>query len=369
MSESNHRCRKPKTVHHLTSRIAHRVFFLKEEQRNDFMELMMGISEFTGIVLLGWCIMSDHFHILAYLPEVPDLTDEEVMLRYKAIRDLGGHCTEVYDFDRWRTQGEYGARMIDYAVTALKKRMYSIPHYMQMLKQWFTENYNAREGHKGTMWEATYHDRVIEFLDSYETRKCLAYVHLNPIRAAITPGYGGYCWCSFSVLVDTPDEIVEDDVSTGKVGQTGCAKKWRELALTGMRMVYGEGSEDEPRLTDEEMIEKHRVLMDDELEGWKLQKAKEIAGKRAAGYNLPPHPLTSEAMIAQAREHLLQVQDRLVALRAEREITERAEERRRLLIEEIKGIRDVYPNMPVADVASLVGLPIRTVYRYCKLVA
>ena len=113
MSQSNHRCRKPKTVHHLTSRIAHRVFFLKEEQRNDFMELMMGISEFTGIVVLGWFIMSDHFHILAYLPEVPDLTDEEVMLRYKAIRDLEGHCTEVYDFDRWRTRGEYGARMID----------------------------------------------------------------------------------------------------------------------------------------------------------------------------------------------------------------------------------------------------------------
>ena len=51
------------TVHHLTSRIAHRAFFLKEEERNDLVDLMVRVSEFSGIELLGWCVLDNHFHI------------------------------------------------------------------------------------------------------------------------------------------------------------------------------------------------------------------------------------------------------------------------------------------------------------------
>ena len=57
MAASNHRINDYGTVHHLTSRIAHRVYFLKEEERNDFIEIMLRVAEFCGIELIGWCIM------------------------------------------------------------------------------------------------------------------------------------------------------------------------------------------------------------------------------------------------------------------------------------------------------------------------
>ena len=69
MGFSNFRKREPFTVHHIMNRIAHRVFFLRDEERNDFIEMMRRVAEFTGIQLLGWCVMNNHFHILAYLPE------------------------------------------------------------------------------------------------------------------------------------------------------------------------------------------------------------------------------------------------------------------------------------------------------------
>ena len=78
------------------------------------------------------------------------------------------------------------------AILRLRARMYSISWFMKMLKQWFTEEYNRRNAHKGTMWEATYHDRVLAALTLQDTRDCLCYIHLNPIRAAITPDFDGY---------------------------------------------------------------------------------------------------------------------------------------------------------------------------------
>ena len=65
MANSNYRTKDHDTVHHLVSRIAHRVYFLKDEERNDFIEMMRRTAEFCGIELIGWCIMTNHFHILA----------------------------------------------------------------------------------------------------------------------------------------------------------------------------------------------------------------------------------------------------------------------------------------------------------------
>ena len=89
------------TVHHLTSRIAHRVFFLKEDERNDFVSLMMRVSAFSGVELIGWCIMNNHFHIYVYLPEPPQMTDEEVLARFKALK---GDAERIFADDGFGTE-------------------------------------------------------------------------------------------------------------------------------------------------------------------------------------------------------------------------------------------------------------------------
>lgn len=40
MANSNKRVKKYETIHHLVSRIAHRVYFLKEDERKDFLEIV-----------------------------------------------------------------------------------------------------------------------------------------------------------------------------------------------------------------------------------------------------------------------------------------------------------------------------------------
>ena len=76
MANSNARNKEHETVHHLVSRIAHRVYFLKESERMDFLEIVRRAAEFTGVRLLGWCVLGNHFHILVFLPS-PEMLDEQ----------------------------------------------------------------------------------------------------------------------------------------------------------------------------------------------------------------------------------------------------------------------------------------------------
>ena len=337
MSNSNHRITDYGTVHHLTSRIAHRVYFLKEEERNDFQELMLRVAHFCGLRLLGWCIMENHFHILVYLPNPETPSQGEVISRYRSLSGVMGRDDLACDFDRWARQGETGAKLIDDAVRRLRNRMYSIAWFMKLVKQWFTEGYNSRNSHRGTMWESTYHDRVIFDLDSQATRDCICYIHLNPIRAAITSSFDAYPWSSLTA-----------------------AREGDPVALSGLRMTYGGASD------DNELFARHHERMHELLEDYKMRQAEEIVRKRAAGCPAPSDPLTSAAMVAQAQAAAEKRQQEIIELHAARLIEREAAKRRKMLAKEILLVHQSDPSAKADAIARTVGEPLRKVYRYLQ---
>lgn len=332
------------TVHHLTSRIAHRVFFLKEEERNDFVSLMMRVSAFSGVELIGWCIMNNHFHIYVYLPEPPQMTDEEVLARFKALK---GDAERIFADDGFGTECRtLGAKMGDgrekaraERVAAIRRRMYSIAEYMRMIKQWFSEDYNRRNGHKGTMWEAIYGDHPMflpEELGGYEDlRDVLAYIHLNPIRAAMTDRFDGYAWSSYAAY-----------------------RKGDSVAVKAMRLAYA-GYDD-----DTEIVKVHEERMARLLEGWKRRRAEAIARKVANGYRLPHDTLTDEAMVAQAAAHIAEVQRESERLNAERQMAEGRQRKKELVCNQILCETKLHPEFTGKEIAGVIGVPPRTVYRY-----
>ena len=279
MSASNRRIREYGTIHHLTSRIAHKVYFLEEEQRNDFLGMVKRVSEFSGVPLIGWCIMTNHFHLHVYLPEPPEKIEEgEMLRRYGVLKGEAARRSLEADFARWRLGGEGGERRVEEKLDALRRQMYDVGEFMKRVKQWFTEDYNERQGHTGTLWEGTYGDTAFAFR-SDAARSQLAYIHLNPIRAAITTDFDGYAWSSLHAFAN---------------GDPCVAR--------GMRILYGEG------FTDEEILAVHHRLMSEKLETWKLAKAREIAEKRLAGIPVKAHALTSQAMIAQQMANIKRAQ-------------------------------------------------------------
>lgn len=329
MSSSNNRVHEYDSVHHITSRIAHRVFFLGESERNDIIEFIRRSSEFAGLRLLGWCILSNHFHLLVYLPHPEIVDEEEVLRRYGILKGEKARRGAEIQLAQWRKGGDdlRAGEWLD----GIRKRMYDVGKFMKIVKQWFTEEYNRRQSHCGTLWESVYHDHVIP-REIGAMSKVLAYIHLNPIRAALTDKYDDYAWSSFCAL-----------------------KKKDVMAEDGIRFVY-----DQPNGDVAALASRHVLLLDELLEQEQRRRAEELARKRANGYEVPKDPLTSEAMIAQAAAHLRKVQDALDELNASR----RRKPHRRVEVadQEVLCAITANPSASVEMLATMLSLATSSVY-------
>ena len=333
MANSNGRVKEYGTVHHLVSRIAHRVYFLNDEERMDFLEIVRRAAEFTGIKLLGWCVMGNHFHLLVFLSEPQQVDEAEVVRRYGVLK--GARAFECMNalLGKWRCEGEIGERRIAEWLDEQRRRMYDVGSFMKIAKQWFTTEYNRRHSHKGTLWESAYFDRVVSCSMS-EMAKCLAYIHLNPIRAAATDRFDGYAWSSYSAF-----------------------SKGDPTAVAGMRFVYGD------ELTDGEIVQRHECLLEELLEKEKLRRAEEIAWKRAGGYEVPQDPLTTEAMVAQEAAHRDEVQKAAVELHEAWKVERRRSVRRELREREALSLLMANPEIEVPLLAERMGVGVAMAYR------
>lgn len=273
MSASNNRDKEYFTYHHLMSRIAHKVYFLTDEVRSDFLEMVRRAAEFCGIKLLAWCVMTNHFHLLAYLPEPEAIDEPEVLRRYGILKGKARRTELEKELEMLR-HAKDGEEEVRKRLETIKRIMYDIGEFMKIVKQWMTQDYNRRYSHSGTLWESVYRDVTVKGT-AEELGKRAAYIHLNPIRAAICGGFAEYPWSSFTAL-----------------------RRGDELALEGMRLIYGSEA------GREEILSAHHELMSDLLEQIKFERAQDIARKRQAGFDVPPDPLTTEALIAQAASHL-----------------------------------------------------------------
>ena len=309
MANSNNRIKEHDTVHHLVSRIAHRVYFLKESERMDFLEFVRRTAEFTGVRLLGWCVMGNHFHILVFLPMPEPVDENEILRRYAVLKGRGATNSVRDTFARWRIDGEAGERKVEEWLDRQRQRMYSIASFMKIVKQWFTAEYNKRNGHKGTLWESTYYDRVVIRRES-DMAKCLAYIHLNPIRAAAADRFDGYAWSSYSAF-----------------------KKGDPTATAGLKFVYGEDGQ------DDEIEQQHTELMSALLE-------EELSARRAA--------------------QIAEVQKALMQTRKDLDDEHRRGQRRRLREEEVLSVLKANPEIDVPQLAEHLQASICTAYRLVR---
>ena len=341
MSNSSYRNKDYETVHHITSRIAHKVRFLQEEaERTDLVSMIRRAAEFTGIRLIGWCVMVNHFHILAFLPKPVELPEDEVVRRYGVLKGATAAVALQAKLDALHSGGAEGEKEAAACLDAIRGRMYKVGSFMKIVKQWFSEEYNRRTDHKGTLWEGPYYDRIVAYKLS-EIRKCLGYVHLNPIRAAACATFDEYKWSSYSDF-----------------------KRGDEIAVAGMRFVYDMMNDDGSELSLTEIAEMHENFLDDLLEYEKRRMAEDIARKRAAGQVVPVDPLTTEAMVAQAAEHMTKVSVASMELQEQRQHAKSIREKRKVTEQELVAIVETYPGIRSDQLLELLGVSKSALYRF-----
>jgi len=294
------------------------------------------VATFSGLKLLGWCVMTNHFHLLVYLPVRENIDEKETLRRYGVLKGRGAAEGMAAEIASWRLSRESGERRAAEWFSRQQRRMYNVGNFMKILKQWFTEEYNRRHAHCGTLWESAYYDRIVAPKER-DMARCLGYIHLNPIRAAATNRFDSYVWSSYSAF-----------------------KKGDPDATGGMHFVYGDDA------TDSEISEMHESLLESLLEEEKKRRADEIARKRVAGYETPSDPLTTEAMIAQRIRLVKEMQKEAMALRAASEVAMHRDERRKLREKEILALLAENPDMDVPSIAERLLIGKSMTYRIIR---
>lgn len=193
-------------LYHVVSRVVDRRKVFGEEEKRNFRELLLAYAEFSGICVVAWCIMGNHFHLLLKVPAKADEQarnppEEEVVRRLglihgpSAARELGRQLSEC--------TSEEGRRQLLQPHT---RRMGDLGLMMKTLKQRFTQWFNRRHERRGTLWEDRYRSVIVEKSDSDGSmggvaKIVAAYIDLNPVRAGITSDPAAYPWCGFGASV------------------------------------------------------------------------------------------------------------------------------------------------------------------------
>ncbi|MGI5869305.1 MAG: transposase [Kiritimatiellia bacterium] len=185
---------KGEGIYHVISRISGQRFLLDEDEKPRLEWLMNAAAGFSGVDILAYAFMDNHFHMLVKVP-VPQLVDDQELFRRMRLL-YGKKKTDriLTEWELWEKKGMMG-RVID-AKFALRRRMYDLSQFCKTFKETFSMMYNDRHEHSGTIWGSRF--KSILLSPDYSTIMTVAaYINLNPVRADVVGDPGEYSWSGY----------------------------------------------------------------------------------------------------------------------------------------------------------------------------
>ena len=206
-------------VYHVVSRVVDRRMALGEEEKHHFVKLMKAYAGFSGIQVVAWCVMSNHFHMLVAVPDQGELSEAAVLKRMALIYTPPQMAEIQVRLKAHPTADGRRELLRPYVV-----RMGNLAAFMKTLKQRFSQWFNRKYERKGTLWEDRYHSTIVEYqgyskavvgtsreaaeVKSQAARIVAAYIDLNPIRAGMVEDPKDYRWSGYGAAVRGDKEAV-----------------------------------------------------------------------------------------------------------------------------------------------------------------
>ena len=221
---------------HVMSRVVDQRFIFGDVEKAYFRRLMRAQAAFSGLQIVTYALMSNHFHILLEVPEPSDVSDRELYRRMELAQGKDAVAEFKQLIRRLETQGATGAAEVE--KQKVKDRMYDLAAYMCQVKRLFTRWYNRRMERKGTLWEARYKSVVVEGTG----RSLLAmasYIDLNAVRAKIVNDPKDYRFCGYGEAV-AGSKVARAGLSLLHDAM-GRSTEWRMVQRTYRKSIYAAG--------------------------------------------------------------------------------------------------------------------------------
>ncbi len=161
-----------------------------------FLSLMRRLSAFSGVNVLTFVLMSNHFHLLCEVPEPRKLTLEEVLERIEA----GYGPDRVREIRNELALREDGDEQWENLLAPYCRRMNDVSIFIKELKGRFAQWYNRREERFGALWAERFKSVLLE--NGQALVAVAAYIDLNAVRAALCVDPKDYRYCGYAEASD-----------------------------------------------------------------------------------------------------------------------------------------------------------------------
>ena len=179
-------------LYHVVSRIANKAFLLNDANRkNTFVNMLHRAAEFSGVEVVTYVVMDNHFHLCVRVPRKTEKVSEAEVLRRVGVlygEDRRGTLEKrLADFRAVCDELSANAEIERYLV-----RMGDLSEFMKTFKQRVSQWYNSNYDHEGTLWAGRFKSVLVE--NGHYLRNLIAYIHGNPIRAGLVKRAADYEW-------------------------------------------------------------------------------------------------------------------------------------------------------------------------------
>ena len=175
--------------YHIVSRCVRRAFLCGkdkysgksyEHRRGLIVDRVKFLSSVFNIDICSYAIMSNHYHIVLKVNDTKDWSIHQVLVNWGSLCKLPYLCQKFLDKeDLHKSEMREVLALTD----KYRKRLMSISWFMKLLNQDIAFKANAEDGCKGHFFESRFKSQAL--LDERALLTCMAYVDLNPIRAAM----------------------------------------------------------------------------------------------------------------------------------------------------------------------------------------
>ncbi len=189
-------------VYHVMSYSALPGLPIGDVEKDYLLNLIKQLSKVYFVEILGVCLMSSHFHILARMHPDRKYSEEEIMKRY----ELFYGKDDVISKDR---------------MALFRERWSRLSEFVKDIKQRFARYYNKKHDRRGYFWGDRYKSVIVE--NGETLVNCLAYIDLNPVRAGIVKKPEDYRWNSIGYHFQTGnrDRFLSFDFGMKEFGPSG----------------------------------------------------------------------------------------------------------------------------------------------------
>jgi len=162
-------------------------------------KMIWRVADFSGVEVLTYAVMGNHFHVLARVPLQESVADAELVRRFGVLYPKPSKH-QMLSPKAVAKILEDGGDEADALRRRLLERMGDVSAFMKTLKQRFSIWFNQTHDRFGTLWAERFKSVLVEGAGN-PLQTMAAYIDLNPVRAGLVADPKDYRFCGYGEAI------------------------------------------------------------------------------------------------------------------------------------------------------------------------